>query len=267
MRLARLQFTVLKVLVLIAAGLASAGCSRIPGRPGPAPEVVRPEEVLDFSTLYRANCTACHGENGRNGAAISLANPVYLAVAGEESLRQITAKGVPGTLMPAFAKSFGGMLTDQQVSALAHGMTMQWGKPNLLAEQSAPPYTATLTGDIMRGQQAFGTFCARCHGANGEGIAGDARSGKGRVGSVVDGSYLALISDQALRSITIAGQPDEGMPDWRSDAAQPLTDQQITDIVAWLASKRAVNPGQPYPTPPRSTVPNNDENTPAGATR
>ncbi len=228
MRLAGLQFTVLKALVLIAAGLASAGCSRIPGRPGPEPEVVRPEEVLDFSTLYRANCTACHGENGRNGAAISLANPVYLA----------------------FAKSFGGMLTDQQVSVLAHAMTVQWGKANLLAEQSAPPYAATLPGDTMRGQQAFGTFCARCHGASGEGVAGDARSGKGRVGSIVDGSYLALISDQALRSITIAGQPDEGMPDWRSDAAQPLTDQQITDIVAWLASKRAVNPGQPYPTHP-----------------
>ena len=38
------------------------------------------------------------------------------------------------------------------------------------------------------------------------------------------------------------------MPDWRSDAAQPLTDQQITDVVAWLASKRTANPGQPYPT-------------------
>jgi hypothetical protein len=70
------------------------------------------------------------------------------------------------------------------------------------------------------------------------------------MGSIVDGSYLALISDQGLRSITIAGRPDEGMPDWRSDGAQPLTDQQITDIVAWLASKRTANPGQPYPTVP-----------------
>jgi hypothetical protein len=72
----------------------------------------------------------------------------------------------------------------------------------------------------------------------------------GKAGSIVDGSYLALISDQALRSIVIAGRPDEGMPDWRTDAAQPLTDQQITDIVAWLSSKRIANPGQPYPTVP-----------------
>ena len=184
------------------------------------------------------------------GAAISLANPAYLAVAGEDNLREITAKGVPGKLMPPFAKSAGGMLTDQQISVLAHGMMQQWGKPDLFAGLSIPQYRATLAGDAARGQQAFGMFCARCHGAAGEGSAGDAKSGAGKVGSIVDGSYLALISDQGLRSITIAGRPDEGMPDWRSDAAQPMTDQQITDIVAWLASKRTANPGQPYPTVP-----------------
>jgi cytochrome c oxidase cbb3-type subunit 3/ubiquinol-cytochrome c reductase cytochrome c subunit len=204
--------------------------------------------VLDFSTLYKANCAACHGENGRNGAAISLANPAYLAVAGEEMLREVTAKGVPGKLMPPFAKSAGGMLTDQQIGVLAQGMVQQWSRPDRFAGQSLPAYRATQTGDVGRGQQAFGVFCARCHGAGGEGSTGDSKSGAGRIGSVADGSYLSLISDQGLRSITIAGRPDEGMPDWLSDASQPMTDQQITDIVAWLASKRSANPGQPYPT-------------------
>jgi cytochrome c oxidase cbb3-type subunit 3/ubiquinol-cytochrome c reductase cytochrome c subunit len=64
----------------------------------------------------------------------------------------------------------------------------------------------------------------------------------------VNGSYLALISDQGLRSIVIAGRPDEGMPDWRTFGAQPMTDQQISDVVAWLASKRVADPGQPYGT-------------------
>jgi cytochrome c oxidase cbb3-type subunit 3/ubiquinol-cytochrome c reductase cytochrome c subunit len=40
------------------------------------------------------------------------------------------------------------------------------------------------------------------------------------------------------------------MPDWRSDAlgagARAMTDQEITDTVAWLASKRIAAPGQPY---------------------
>jgi mono/diheme cytochrome c family protein len=233
--------------LLIALVFATLGCSRVPGRPGPGPEVVRPSEVLDFPTLYRANCAACHGENGKNGAAISLANPIYLAVVGEENLREITAKGVPGKLMPPFVKSAGGMLIDQQVGVLAHGMAQQWGRPDLFAGQTAPPYRATQAGDVGRGQQAFGAFCARCHGVAGEGSGGDVKSSAGKIGSIVDGSYLALISDQGLRSIVIAGVPDEGMPDWRSDDSQPLTDQQITDIVAWLASKRTANPGQPYP--------------------
>jgi mono/diheme cytochrome c family protein len=248
MRLGLVPFASFYALALAAVALALMGCSRIPGRPGPGPEVARPDDVLDFSTLYKANCAACHGQNGRNGAAISLANPVYLVVAGEENLREITAKGVAGKLMPPFAKSAGGMLTDQQISVLAHGVMQQWSRPDLFAGASMPPYRAALQGDATRGQQAFGTFCARCHGVAGEGSAGDAKSGK--VGSIVDGSYLALISDQGLRSITIAGRPDEGMPDWRSDGAQPMTDQQITDIGAWLALKRTADPGQPYATRP-----------------
>jgi len=250
MRLAFLSFPSFYVLALTAAGLVLVGCSRIPGRPGPGPEVVRPDEVLDFPTLYKANCAACHGENGRNGAAISLANPVYLGVAGEDNLRRIVANGVPGKLMPPFAKSAGGMLTDQQIGVLAHGMMQQWSEPNLLAGLSIPQYRSTLAGDVARGQQAFGIYCARCHGVAGEGSAADAKSGTGKIGSIVDGSYLALISDQGLRSIMIAGRPDEGMPDWRTDAAQPMNDQQITDVVAWLVSKRTSNPGQPYPTKP-----------------
>ena len=236
--------------VLSAICVVFVGCNRIPGRPGPGPEVARPDEVIAFPALYKQNCAACHGADGKNGAAISLANPVYLAVAGEATLQQVIAKGVAGKLMPPFAKSAGGMLTDAQVAALARGLIQQWGKPDTLAGQNAPDYLATLSGDAGRGQQAFTAFCARCHGAMGEGVLGDPKSGSGRLGSLVDASYLALISDQNLRSIVIAGRPDEGMPDWRSNAAQPLTDQQITDIVAWLASKRTADPGQPYATHP-----------------
>jgi len=246
MRRALPSFGSLYALAL--AAFALAGCSRIPGRPGPGPEVPRPDSVLDFSTLYKSNCAACHGENGRDGATISLANPVYLAVAGEDNLRQIVANGVPGKLMPPFGRSAGGMLTDQQVGVISHGLMERWSKPDVVAGLNLPQYRSTLEGNGARGEQAFGTFCARCHGPGGQGSAGDAESKSGKLGSIVDGTYLALISDQDLRSIVIAGRPDEGMPDWRTDGAQPMSDQQITDIVAWLASKRTSNPGQPYPT-------------------
>ena len=67
-----------------------------------------------------------------------------------------------------------------------------------------------------------------------------------KTGSIVDESYLALVSDQALRSFIIAGVPGGVMPDWRTDAAVPMTDQQITEVVAWLGTKRTDSPGQPY---------------------
>jgi mono/diheme cytochrome c family protein len=246
MMLVARRLLVLGAFILSAGCMAFVGCSRVAERAKSGPEVVRPEEVLNFANLYKTNCSACHGENGRNGAVISLANPVYLAVAGEDRLHEVIAKGVPRALMPPFVRSAGGMLTDQQVSVLAQGMIREWGTPNLFATQSAPPFVATLQGDAARGQQAFATFCARCHGADGAGNAADQKSNSGKIGSIVDPSYLALISDQYLRSNIIAGRPDEGMPDWRTDAAQPMTDQQITDVVAWLASKRTANPGQPY---------------------
>jgi cytochrome c oxidase cbb3-type subunit 3/ubiquinol-cytochrome c reductase cytochrome c subunit len=124
-----------------------------------------------------------------------------------------------------------------------------------------------LPGTAEHGLQAYSVFCARCHGATGEGgpadgkpnstqgkigsgKIGSGKSGSGKIGSIVDPSYLAIISDQNLRSITIAGRPDQAMPDWRGDAEQPMTDQQVTDILAWLGTKRVANPGQPYPNRP-----------------
>ncbi len=249
MRITIRQVTLLHS-ALLGISFCTLGCGRIFGRPGPESEVLRPEQVLDFETLYKANCAGCHGANGSRGAAISLSNPVYLAVAEEETLRNVTAKGVPGKLMPAFAKSAGGTLTDRQVAVLAHGMIQFWGKPDLLTNQNPSPYRAVLPGDVARGQQQFIVFCASCHGEGGTGKSAKNAGDGTKIGSIVDESYLALVSDQAIRSIVIAGMPDQGMPDWRSDSNVPLTDQQTTDIVTWLASKRTVNPGQPYPVHP-----------------
>src|SRR6476660_6941609 len=102
----------------ILAVLALLDCSSWPGRPGPGPEVVRPDEVLDFNTLYKQNCSACHGAEGKGGAAVSLADPVYLAVVTDATLRQVMTNGVPGTPMRGFARSAGGTLTDRQINVL-----------------------------------------------------------------------------------------------------------------------------------------------------
>ena len=57
--------------------------------------------------------------------------------------------------------------------------------------------------------------------------------------SIVDASYLTLVSDQSLRTAVIAGHLDDNAPDWRSYIPDhPLASQEITDIVAWIASHR-----------------------------
>jgi cytochrome c oxidase cbb3-type subunit 3/ubiquinol-cytochrome c reductase cytochrome c subunit len=240
------------MFLLAVAAILVAGCDGAHGHPGSGPSVVRPEEVLSFNTLYSTNCAACHGANGSGGAAIALSNPTYLALADEEVLRTVTANGVQGKLMPRFAKSVGGELTDQQIDVLVHGMLQTWGKP-ITATQNMPPYRTSLMGNVDRGKDEFGTYCSSCHGVNGEGslkTAGTDKTKVGTIGSIVDEAYLDLVSDQSLRSTVIAGRPDLGMPDWRgrgTDGATPMTDQQITDILSWIASKRSTNPGQPYP--------------------
>ncbi|MES2391187.1 MAG: c-type cytochrome [Acidobacteriota bacterium] len=197
---------------------------------------MRPEQVLDFPTLYANNCAGCHGEHGVGGAGIALANPTYLQIAGEQNLRDATGKGVKGSLMPAFARNAGGTLTSEQIEVLVHGMMSQWSGAQVTLT-GAPGYRASSAGDTPRGQLAFQTSCASCHGADGRGV-------KGKTGSIIDPSYLALISDQALRSFVIAGH--NGRADWRSYSGTPMSDQQVTDVVAWMASQRAANPGQPY---------------------
>jgi len=229
---------------LCSIALALSAC-HAPGKPGSDPEVARPEQVLDFAVLYKQNCAACHGESGHQGISVSLANPVYLAVAGKEVLVNATAKGGPGQLMPAFARSNGGTLTDQQIEILADGMLQRWGHPGVLAGQTPPPYAATAKGDPAAGQVAFNVYCARCHHAASAPTASNADTGTKNAGPLTNPSYLALISDQALRTMILAGKPDEGMPDWRSLGPKPLTDQQVTDIVAWLATQRQTATAQP----------------------
>ena len=231
------------VFLVSIVAIATSGCDSAPGKPTPglSEEMIRPDQVTDFNTLYSQNCAACHGIQGKSGAAIPLANPLYLSFAGAPNLQRITAKGVPGTMMPGFAKSAGGMLTDQQITIITQDMIKVWGNGTSVEDHAIPAYAASMAGNSTQGQKAFGSYCAKCHGADDDGS-----ENKGRLGSIVDPAYLSLISDQALRTIVITGRPELGMPDYRSYPGHVLTDQEVTDIVAWLGSHRIDAPGQIY---------------------
>lgn len=242
MKIAHLTVTVLAVNALM---VMCVGCRNVPGHPKTEGGPTRPEEVMDFQTLYKENCSGCHGDDGRNGAAIALNNPAYLAYAGAENLRAATAEGLGGTLMPAFAQSAGGMMTDRQIDVLVQGMVQRWGKPAEFAAVKLPTYVGSGPGDAANGHMAYATACARCHGTDGTGMEETAKAGSTKH-SIVDTSYLALVSNQSLRSIVVAGHPEKSTPDWRAYmAGRALTEPEINDIVAWIGSHRAGTNEQP----------------------
>jgi cytochrome c oxidase cbb3-type subunit 3 len=216
-----------------------SGCGTPHGQPLQGSETLAPSEVSDFETLYAENCSGCHGTEGRGGAAIALADPVYLAIADDAAIRKVIASGVHGTAMPAFAESSGGMLTDKQIDVITTQIRGRWGRRGSLDATNLPSYTPKSAGNTLQGEAAYKTYCGSCHGPGGRG---------GPKGSAItDDSFLALVSDQGLRTIVIAGRPELGAPDWRGNVpGKPMSEQEITDVVAWLVSRRVQNPGQPY---------------------
>ncbi len=198
-------------------------------------QYILPDQITDFSALFGSNCAGCHGPDGRSGAARPLNDPLFLALIGKDTLRDVIEKGVPGTAMPAFAQNAGGALTDQQIAILVDQMEARWSRPRDFVGVALPSYGADL-GDPTRGESVFQRDCSQCHGEH------------GIAGSIIDPAFLSLVSNQSLRTAVLTGRADRGMPDWRSHApgpamtAQEMTAQEISDVVAWLSAHR-VHPG------------------------
>lgn len=229
-------FAITALVLLLLGGLVR---KMVPIRPMMEPEVLAPDQIVDFDVLYRQNCSGCHGNNGKGGPATALGDPAYLALADDATIRRVTAEGVAGTSMPAFAQSAGGMLTDKQIDVLVSGMRSRWSNPHALDGINPPPYSALAVGDPSRGASVYATYCASCHGPNGGGGA--------KASSIVDGSFLALVSDQGLRTSIILGRPELGFPDWRNDVpGRPMSAQDISDVVAWMVAQKPKFPGKPY---------------------
>jgi cytochrome c oxidase cbb3-type subunit III len=210
-----------RALLSFALVIALSSCDA-PGQRSAEVLPIRPAEVADFTMLYSQNCSGCHGKDGQGALSVGIGRPVYLAIADDATIRGTTESGTPGTSMPAFAKKAGGMLTDAQIEILVRGIR-NWAKP---VEENPPAYASLGPGDPSRGHDVFAASCTSCHGKDGRGAS-----------AITDPSYLSLVTDQHLRTVTIAGMPQLGMPDWRNNN-KPLSDADVTDLVAWLSSQR-----------------------------
>jgi mono/diheme cytochrome c family protein len=224
-------------ILLVCSFALVSGCGRLPGKPTEADRWKPPQAVENFAELYDKNCRACHSNGRTLSASIPMNNPIYLAIVPKEVVRTVIDAGIAGTAMPGFSKQAGGLLTEEQIGILTDGIYV-WAKGHEVPTENLPPYSAAL-GDADHGKEVFTAVCATCHGPEGEGL-----TGKG--GSVVDPAYLSLVSNQYLRTVVIAGRPDLGMPGFRERVpGKPMTSEEISDVVAWLASHReGAAPGQ-----------------------
>ena len=250
------------------------GCD-LPGRPNPADRPVPADQVVEFTALYSQNCAGCHGADGKLGPAPPLNDPLFRAIVPEDDVEGILTRGRKNTLMPAFAKENGGTLTAAQIQVLVKEIkgipyklvekqeggvpdgdwiAPRWGTPGKppkgVPSYRAPspvvagsPDHATMRGgdpgNKERGAVVFARACAACHGSHGQGV----ERGGETVRTINDRVFLALTSNQALRRYAITGRPDLGMPgyaDARPDSPHfvPLSDPEVTDLVALLASWR-----------------------------
>lgn len=216
--------------------LACASLSLLSACSRPPEEQSAIEPTTDFHLLFSTHCAGCHGADGSHGPGPHIGSPVYMAFANPEAISQVIKNGRPGTPMPAFGASAGGPLSDQQVDALVQGMIREWAKPADFKDVKLPPYSekdalaaGEQPGDSARGQRAYSFYCFPCHGSG---------EGKSLVGPMATPSYLAIVSNQVLRTTIVNGRTDLGMPDWRHRPPRLISNQEISDIVAYLGTKR-----------------------------
>ena len=242
------------VWIFAVAVLQCAGCYK----PNESRREARAEKVDEFPTLFANNCSGCHGANGQQGPAPPIGNTLFLAMISQPQLQEIIARGRPGTLMPAFVTSSGLGLTSEQAETIAKGL--KEGKLNSSPSQEVPtlvpPYRAdpeaSKPADISAGALLFANHCAMCHGDEGR--------GSESAGALNDPALLALLSNQAIRTVVITGRGDlghsgaESMPSYlalskvtRENAAAKW--REIDQIVAYIASWRKALPPQLTVTP------------------
>lgn len=111
--------------------------------------------------------------------------------------------------------------------------TYLWREPARIAAVE----TADRLAAEAAGRALFEENCVACHGESGEGLLGPALNSR---------ELLKMASDETLFSLTRTGVPGTVMPAWGQTSGGPFTDEQLTQIVAFI---RAWEPTAPELTP------------------
>jgi cbb3-type cytochrome c oxidase subunit III len=115
-----------------------------------------------------------------------------------------------------------------------------WPKDRIRAERFGEREFAT------DGATLYGTFCAACHGRNGE---GKKYPGMPVFPAVAHADFLRLAADDFLTANVTRGRPGRRMPSW-GEKEGGLRPEEIKAVVGYLRELGGVK-AQPDPKPPR----------------
>jgi cytochrome c oxidase cbb3-type subunit 3 len=121
------------------------------------PATAKASGDISGQAIFAANCSACHGSDGRGGErAPSIATRREVVSRADADLIRAVQNGVPGTAMPAF-----GYMGAEKINAVVHYLRTLQG---IGVEVKAP-------GDSRLGERLFygKAGCSKCHMVNGQG--------------------------------------------------------------------------------------------------
>lgn len=102
---------------------------------------------------------------------------------------------------------------------------------------------------IAAGGELFAENCAACHGKSGEG---------GLAPALNSQEFLKTTGDEAIFSLTRTGVPGSIMPAWGQNFGGPFTDEQVSQLVAfirdWEPTAPEPNPADTAPDPARGAL-------------
>ena len=119
------------------------------------PVAGNPHAIQEGASLFRANCSPCHGLNAQGGGrGPDLTAGRWVHGSTDADLFRTVTRGVPGTEMPANA------LDDSEVWAIL-----------AYVRSLAPAKTVAVSGDTAKGKKIFWETagCSTCHMVQGRG--------------------------------------------------------------------------------------------------
>lgn len=218
----------LMLSLILAAGVAVAQTGGDPDRGG---------------QLFAENCAVCHGLDGKGRVGANLNE--FPGIAVDQFLKETIARGVEGSVMPAWGQANGGPLSDQDIADIAAYIAGVFNatQPIAPAPVYVPPVIPTLPNiqaDLSAGAVIYHDNCVVCHGDKGQ----------GRIGAKLAKAWSGNIPEATIRVTVRDGVSGSVMPAWGQANGGPLSDEDISNVASYVLTLQPVGGSEPTPLPP-----------------